>query len=104
MRPPYGATNDTVTQVLADRGASSILWNVDTEDWKNADVAITTQRALDGAKPGAIILMHDIHPTTVQAVPRIIDALQALGYTLVTVPQLLGDDLAPGSTHFSQRQ
>jgi len=101
MRPPYGATNDTVASVLKERGDAQILWNVDTEDWKNRNVAITTQRALAGAAPGAIMLMHDIHPTTVQAVPGIIDKLKAQGYTLVTVPQLLGK-VTPGAKYFNR--
>ncbi|MCL2090835.1 MAG: polysaccharide deacetylase family protein [Micrococcales bacterium] len=90
VRPPYGVSNDTVLAVLAERGAAAIMWSVDTEDWRNRDVEITTQRALEGTEPGAIILMHDIHPTSVQAVPGIVDQLQAAGYTLVTVPELLG--------------
>jgi peptidoglycan-N-acetylglucosamine deacetylase len=101
VRPPYGSTNDTVASVLKARGQAQILWNVDTEDWKNLNVAVTTQRALDGARPGAIILMHDIHPTTVQAVPGIIDQLRARGYTLVTIPQLLGK-VSPGQKYFSR--
>ena len=102
VRPPYGATSDAVSAVLAERGDIQVLWNVDTEDWKNRDAAITTQRALAGAAPGAIILMHDIHPTTVDAVPRIIDQLRADGYTLVTVPQLLGPSVTPGAEYFSR--
>jgi len=101
MRPPYGATSDTVASVLRERGDAQVLWNVDTEDWKNLSVAITTQRALAGAAPGAIILMHDIHPTTVEAVPGIIDQLRSRGYTLVTVPQLLGK-VTPGEKYFSR--
>ncbi|NEM05651.1 polysaccharide deacetylase family protein [Geodermatophilus normandii] len=99
MRPPYGATDATVASVAADRGYAQVLWDVDTRDWWNRDVAITTERALAGAHRGAIVLMHDIHPTTVRAVPGIVDALQAAGYTLVTVPQLLGPDATPGRTY-----
>lgn len=101
VRPPYGLSNDTVLAVLAERGDASILWSVDTEDWRNRDVGITTQRALAGAAPGAIILMHDIHPSTVQAVPGIVDQLQAAGYTLVTVPELLGPT-DPGQVYRSR--
>jgi peptidoglycan/xylan/chitin deacetylase (PgdA/CDA1 family) len=100
VRPPYGASNDTVLAVLAARGDASILWSVDTEDWRNRDAGITTQRALATA-PGAIILMHDIHPSTIQAVPGIIDQLQAAGYTLVTVPELLGPT-TPGQVYRSR--
>ena len=100
MRPPYGDTNDTVAKILKDRGMAQILWNVDTEDWKNLDSQITTQRALEGAQNGAIILMHDIHPSSVKAAPGIIDKLRAQGYTLVTVPQLLGTSITPGEEYF----
>lgn len=101
MRPPYGAVNP---DVLANIGASAILWSVDTEDWKNRDVAITTQRAIEGAKPGAIILFHDIRESTLQAMPGIVDQLQAQGYHLVTVSTLLaGADMSPGTKH-SQRK
>ncbi|HJX44092.1 MAG TPA: polysaccharide deacetylase family protein, partial [Geodermatophilus sp.] len=99
MRPPYGATDATVASVTAARGHAQILWDVDTQDWRNRDVAVTTQRALAGAHPGAIVLMHDIHPSTVEAVPGIVDALRAEGYTLVTVPELLGSDLQPGRAY-----
>lgn len=90
VRPPYGAYDDQALEVLAARGDAAICWSVDTEDWKNRDAGVTTQRALEAAAPGSIILMHDIHPSTVEAVPGIIDGLRAAGYTLVTVPQLLG--------------
>ena len=79
-------------------------WDVDTEDWKNKNAAVTTQRALAGARPGSVILMHDIHASSVDAVPGLIDQLRAKGYTLVTVPQLMGDDMTPyiGRRIFSQ--
>jgi len=101
MRPPYGAVSPRVLHVLGAHHLAGVIWNVDTEDWKNRSVRITTQRALAGARPGAIILMHDIHPTTVQAVPGIIKALKARGYTLVTVPQLLGHPV-PGHKYFNR--
>jgi peptidoglycan/xylan/chitin deacetylase (PgdA/CDA1 family) len=98
VRPPYGASDEASLAVLASRGDAAICWSVDTEDWKNRDAAVTTQRALEGAAPGAIILMHDIHESTLAAIPGIIDGLRAAGYTLVTVPQLLGTT-APGQVY-----
>jgi len=98
VRTPYGARNDAVLAILAARGDAEISWNVDTEDWKNRDVATTTARALAGVSPGSIVLMHDIHPSTVEAVPGIIDQLQAAGYTLVTIPELLGPT-TPGQVY-----
>jgi peptidoglycan/xylan/chitin deacetylase (PgdA/CDA1 family) len=56
------------------------------------------QRALSGAKPGAILLMHDAggdRAQTVAALPQIIKRLRARGYRIVTVPKLLLDNPAP---------
>ena len=56
------------------------------------------QRALAGAHPGAIILMHDgggDRSQTIAALPEIIHGLRRRGYRLVTVPQLLADSPAP---------
>ena len=87
LRPPYGS----MSPQTATLGQAIILWDVDTEDWKNRDASITTTRALATVRPGSIILMHDIHASTVEAVPAIIAGLKARGFTLVTVPQLLGN-------------
>lgn len=88
VRPPYGATNATVRSVIASRGQTQILWSLDTLDWKNRDVKKDIEIATEKAEPGAIVLMHDIHPETVKAVPTIIDELQLAGYDLVTVSEL----------------
>ena len=85
MRPPYGAVNDTVR---AQTNQPLILWTVDTEDWRYRDAAEVRRRALAGVFDGAIILLHDIHPTTIDAVAGIIDDLRASGYTIVTVSQM----------------
>jgi peptidoglycan/xylan/chitin deacetylase (PgdA/CDA1 family) len=102
LRPPYGATNDTVADVAAELGMAQILWNVDPEDWKDRDSAIVQDRVLAATGPGDIVLSHDIHQTTRQAYPAIIDQLQAQGYVLVTVPELLGQSLEPGQRYSSQ--
>ncbi len=96
LRPPYGAYDAAVRRL----GMAVVLWTVDTQDWKNRNAATTTKRARAGARPGAILLMHDIHPTTVTATPGIIAALRKEGYTLVTVPQLLGTT-TPGTVYNS---
>lgn len=92
LRPPYGAY-DASTRTL---GVPLILWDVDTEDWKNRDAAVTTRRALATVRPGSIILLHDIHQSSVAATPGIVQALRKRGLTLVTVSDLLGP-LRPGA-------
>lgn len=102
MRPPYGATNLNVTKATRGLGLAQIMWSVDAFDWQNRDAAKTTDLAMKGVRAGSIILMHDIHPSTVTATPGIIDGLRSRGFTLVTVPQLLGSNLKPGNRYFSQ--
>lgn len=84
MRPPYGAYNDNV---LAASGLPIIFWSVDPLDWKDRDAATVAARIVD-APAGAIILSHDIHKSTVDAVPAIITALKSRGIHMVTVTKL----------------
>jgi hypothetical protein len=91
LRPPYGAVNGAILEQLRLRGMSSILWSVDTRDWADRNSEIVCSRAVAGARPGAIILMHDIHQTSVGAVPCILSALKQQGYSFVTVQGLLGN-------------
>ena len=86
LRPPYGAYNDIV---LRNADAPIAMWSVDTLDWKNRNSQIVTQTVKENVKDGSIILMHDIHQTTVDSVQGIIDALKQEGYTFVTVDQML---------------
>ncbi len=84
MRPPYGAYNESV---LAASGLPIIFWSVDPLDWKDRDAATVAARIVD-APAGAIILAHDIHKSTVDAVPAIIAALKNRGIHMVTVTKL----------------
>lgn len=75
-----------------------ILWSVDTRDWADRNSQLVCQRAVHGAHRGGIILLHDIHPTSVDAVPCIVSQLQKQGYRLVTVDRLLGA-MEPGRSY-----
>ncbi len=101
LRPPYGEYNDRVGAVS---GKPLILWSVDTLDWKYRDVDYVKNYVLSNARDGAVILLHDIHPTTAQAVQYIIPELIKAGYQLVTVEELAmykGYTLAPGENYHS---
>jgi peptidoglycan/xylan/chitin deacetylase (PgdA/CDA1 family) len=90
MRPPYGAMNQRVQrQILDKHGMHIILWSVDPKDWKKPNVNTIRQRMVAGASPGGIILAHDIHPGTIQAIPYVIRDLKVLGYKFVTIQELL---------------
>jgi peptidoglycan/xylan/chitin deacetylase (PgdA/CDA1 family) len=98
FRPPYGSFNATTMRQLHKLHLLMILWSVDTEDYLQPGVSVIVERALAGAHPGAIILMHDAGGTrtqTIAALPTIIEKLRARGFQLVTVPELLRDDPPP---------
>jgi len=98
FRPPYGVWNKTTVALLKHYRMLMILWTVDTSDYQLPGTQAIVQRALSGAKPGAIILLHDAggdRSETVAAIPKIVRGLRARGYRLVTVPELLLDNPAP---------
>ena len=90
MRPPYGATNKTLVDHMYNRyGMASIMWDVDTLDWRKPGVEKVINVAVNKARPGSIILIHDIHATTLAALEGIVTGLQARGFQLVTVSELM---------------
>lgn len=90
MRPPGGYMNSALaSQIRSQHGLRTIMWNVDTNDWRKPGLDVVVSRAVNGASPGAIILVHDIHASTVAAVEAIVSGLQARGYDLVTVSELI---------------
>jgi peptidoglycan/xylan/chitin deacetylase (PgdA/CDA1 family) len=95
MRPPYGAINTRIKDLMfSEFGYSTIMWSVDPQDWRRPGVAAVTSRLVNGAHPGAIMLSHDIHPPTITAMPAMFDQLLAKGYQFVTVSQLLNMEKA----------
>jgi peptidoglycan/xylan/chitin deacetylase (PgdA/CDA1 family) len=96
MRPPFGEQDARIRRSIRAAGDAVVLWNVDTEDWKYRDSKRLIGYVTKHAKRNAIVLMHDVRPTTRAAVPAIVAKLQAKGYTLVTVPELLRGRLKPG--------
>jgi peptidoglycan/xylan/chitin deacetylase (PgdA/CDA1 family) len=90
MRPPYGAITARQKDWIEKQfGLSVIIWSVDPFDWKRPGSSVIEQRILAGARPGAIVLSHDIHKQTVDAMPATLDALAAKGFKFVTVSQLI---------------
>lgn len=85
FRPPYGSTNEEINNFI---DMEPVLWTIDTEDWKNKDPNIIKERIRANMHDNAIILMHDIHGTTAQALPDILEYLSSEGYEFVTVSEL----------------
>lgn len=86
MRPPYGDF-DSATKNL---GYPLIIWDVDTRDWSTHSGTSSLETIQNNVQPGSIILMHDFETSSVAETPTIVKWLRSKGYTLVTVPQLLG--------------
>jgi peptidoglycan/xylan/chitin deacetylase (PgdA/CDA1 family) len=96
-RPPHGDRTPFLARVVRDHHMHIVLWNVSAGDWATTDAQLVARRILDGAKPGAILLLHDGldgNPTAnrqvlVAALPLILDGLRARGLTPVRLDQLL---------------
>lgn len=90
FRPPYAAmTSRQRAWVNSEYGYPIIFWDVDPQDWKDRNTQIVKSRILNKARKGSILLLHDIHATSVAAVPQTINGLLAKGFKFVTVSQLL---------------
>lgn len=87
--PPSGEAEDHVVTAAESAGYDTILWSVDTIDWQKPDAATIIDRVTGKVENGSIILAH---PTanTLEALPMLIEQLQAEGYQLVTVSENLG--------------
>jgi len=85
FRPPYGSRNQEVENAI---GIPTVLWTIDTLDWKSHNPDQILKIVKENVKDGSNILMHDIHLTTVEAVEPILKYLKKEGYECVTVSEL----------------
>jgi len=70
MRPPYGNTNPRLNAFITkNENLPVIMWSLDTNDWKRPPPDKIVQFLLDKVKPGDVILCHDMHPGTIEAMP-----------------------------------
>ena len=99
LRPPYGSINKRLAEAS---NLPVILWNVDPYDWKS-DTATVSQHIIEYAEDGGIIILHDIHETTIEATIIAIDTLMASGFQFVTIDELFAAkniDLIPGQIYY----
>lgn len=103
LRPPEGATNDTVK---ANVGMPMVLWSVDSMDWSYRNAVKDYNSVMENVFDGSIVLMHDLYPATAEAVARLIPQLAAEGYKFVTFSELMeirGIEVKPGEKYFSAK-
>jgi peptidoglycan-N-acetylglucosamine deacetylase len=101
LRPPYGSITEREKRWIHDEfGYHIVLWDVDPYDWKRPGPAAVRNRILQETRPGSIVLSHDIHPGTIEAMPSTFDALEAKGFQFVTVSELIraGTAVQPSPT------
>lgn len=111
MRPVGGRIS---SDRLQDCPYAVINWSVDSDDWNNkyypgisdeeaeARVNRIVENVMSQVKDGDIILLHEIYESTVDATKIILQRLYEEGYEVVTVSELLGDDLEAGRLYHSK--
>ena len=90
LRPPYGSITARQKHWIHEEfGYRIIIWDVDPLDWKRPGPSVVTSRILKETRAGSIVLSHDIHPPTIEAMPATFDQLERKGFKSVTVSELL---------------
>ena len=85
IRPPYGSLNDTVKKAA---NMHIITWSIDTLDWKNKNADTVCNNIVSKAFDGAIVLLHDLYPTSVDGALKAMEILKDQGYAFVTVEEM----------------
>lgn len=89
FRCPGGNVTDAIRAECKKEGMPLAYWSVDTQDWKSRNADSVYNRIMSGVYDGSIVLMHDIYPSTAEAVERAVPALIEQGYQIVTVSELI---------------
>ena len=93
FRTPYALHSPRTDSVVRRLGLVEVFWDVDArDDVPNARVADIVRTVERGLRPGAIVLMHEIHPWTLRALPLVLHAIETRGLRPVSVPELLALD------------
>jgi peptidoglycan/xylan/chitin deacetylase (PgdA/CDA1 family) len=90
FRPPYELHNEGVDAAVRSLGMVQVLWSATSgDDLKHPTARSVARNVIRELRPGAIVLMHDIHPWTLAAMPSILKAISARGMRAVSIPELL---------------
>lgn len=88
VRPPFGTWNAELEERL---NLIPVMWSIDTKDWTTQNVDWIVRETVKHAEDHDIILMHDSYQSTVDAVKRVIEQLEAEGFEFVTVDEIIMD-------------
>ena len=85
-----GHTTAEINEVITkEHDMKVILWSLDAHDAVEKDPARIVVAVVRRAKPGDVILLHDINPHTAEALPTIIDKLHEQGYEFLTISEIM---------------
>ncbi|MDI6828445.1 MAG: polysaccharide deacetylase family protein, partial [Armatimonadota bacterium] len=91
FRPPGGHGNSVVLQAAARLGLTGVFWSINCSKYEGGSHVVMARSVIDNVTDGAIILMHNGEPTTLQALPQIVSELRNSGYQFVTISEMIGD-------------
>lgn len=86
LRPPYGNINSDIKNIS---NMYTILWDLDTEDWKNKDKDRIADYIVSNAHDGSIVLLHDLYETSVDGALLAMERLEKEGYAFVTIDEMI---------------
>jgi peptidoglycan-N-acetylglucosamine deacetylase len=90
LRPPYGSITPRQKKwIHQEFGYKIALWDVDPLDWRRPGPNVVCARIVKNTRAGSIVLAHDIHPGTIEAMPCVLSQLEAKGFKFVTVSELI---------------
>ncbi|MFB9967617.1 polysaccharide deacetylase family protein [Sinosporangium siamense] len=102
LRPPYGEVDDNVITVSRNLGLAVVIGDVNTHKLKDADAATVEGFVTENVRNGSVVLLHDTHGPTREALPGMLRALADQGYKFVTVPELYGNAvMEPGKVYLA---
>ena len=104
FRPPHGNFNADTIRAVRSAGETMILWDVDPGDWRTITPDQIAENVTDHAKAPALILLHNGKEATIEALPKIVNAYRAAGFTFISLAELqrrvpLDDINTPVSVH-----
>lgn len=104
LRTPFGAMSPAAEAVAENYTLPIIMWSADSRDWESRNPSAILETVMFKSAPGGIVLLHDVHETTADALPSIISSLRNQGYEFVTVTEILSWLDATGvGPHFGQK-
>src|SRR5690606_18377921 len=89
FRPPFGEYNNRVIETARACAYTTIIWDVDSSDWKDLTAEALTNRILERVKPGSIVLCRNPGKNTPQALARLLPVLKGRGFSIIPISELL---------------